>query len=655
LIVIQGKDLAKSYGGLEVLKQVTFSVNAGDKVGVVGPNGAGKTTLFRCLSGEELADHGQVMIGSGLKLGMVEQEVNFQEDNTLEMEFMSAFSDLLELRGKIQQLTAEMEQAAAVPAELTQVMGRYQEALQQYEEQGGYAIENKMRQVAAGLRFNQEDLGRRTKEFSGGQQTRIKLGKLLLKQPDILLLDEPTNHLDLESSEWLESFLKGYPGTVLVISHDRYFLEQVSTKILELAHGRAKLYPGDYSAYKKLKAEQEQAYQKAYDKQQEYIKATEQFIDKYRAGIKSKQARGRQKQLDRLEQLDRPLSERALSEFSFAFTDISGERVLELSGIGFGYDRRHLFQHVHGLVRRGEKVALVGPNGCGKTTLLKVITGALKPNAGELRYGAKIKIAYYSQIHEDLFANNTVLGEIINNTDLDLKEARSYLGRFLFSQEDVFKRVGDLSGGEKSRLALLKLLLKGANFLVLDEPTNHLDIPAKEVLEQALKEFPGSVILVSHDRYFLDQVIDKVWEFGGTEKNMPGIVEYYGDYSYYRLKKEELLQQKGEMALKGWGKKLSAESEHSAGKTHYLGVKEAREKEKEEKRLKRQKDKALAELEEQIMMLEEEKEELSHALANPLNYEDGERMRELTKQFQKIDEELIILYEQWDLLAAESD
>jgi ATP-binding cassette subfamily F protein 3 len=653
LIVIQGKDLAKSYGGLEVLKQVTFSVNAGDKVGVVGPNGAGKTTLFRCLSGEEPPDQGQVMFGSGLKLGVVEQEVTFKEDNALEGELMAAFSYLLELRVKIRQLAEEMEQVAAAPTELAKVMGRYQEALQQYEEQGGYAIENKMRQVAAGLRFSKYDLSRPVKEFSGGQQTRIKLGKLLLRQPDILLLDEPTNHLDMKGSEWLEGFLKGYPGTVLVISHDRYFLEQICTKILELEHGRGKLYPGGYSNYKKLKAEQEQAHQRAYDKQQEYVKATEQFIDKYRAGIKSKQARGRQKQLDRLEQLDRPLSDKALGEFTLPLTDISGERVLELAAIGFGYDHQYLFQNVNGLIRRGEKVALVGPNGCGKTTLLKVITGALNARAGELRYGAKVKIAYYSQNHEDLHPDNSVLGEIVSATDLELKEARSYLGRFLFSQEEVFKRVGDLSGGEKSRLALLKLLLKGANFLVLDEPTNHLDIPAKEVLEQALTEFPGTVVLVSHDRYFLDQVVDKVWEFDEREGSPKGIVEYYGDYSYYRLKKEELLQQKGESLVKGKDKKFTEESQQISSKEHYLGAKEAREREKEEKRLKHQKEKALAELEQDIMTLEEQKEELVQALADPINYEDGEKARNLTKNFQQVEEDLAKLYEEWELLVEE--
>lgn len=644
MIVIQGKDIVKSYGGLEILKQVTFSINSGDKVGVVGSNGAGKTTLFRCLTGDEILDAGQVMIGSGLQLKTLKQEVCFTENNTLEDELMTSFAHILQLRAEIIKLTNEMEELAHMPAELEKAMTKYQITLQNYEEQGGYEIENRVRQVAIGLGFAHEDLGRVANQFSGGQQTRINLGKLLLQQPDILLLDEPTNHLDTDASEWLEGFLKNYQGTVLVISHDRYFLDEVCDKILELEQGKTKLFRGNYTNYKKLKAEQLKAYEAAYRKQQEHIQETEAYIDRYRAGIKSKQARGRQKQLERLERMEAISTERSLGELQFPMTETTGERVIELDQVSFGYDSNtNVFQQVTGLIRRGEKVAIVGANGSGKTTLLKVLVGILKPKTGEVSFGSRVKLAYYSQQHDQLNLNNEVLQEVVQNSNLGEKEARAYLGKFLFSQEDVFKRVANLSGGEKSRLALLKIFLQGANVLILDEPTNHLDISSKEVLERSIKEFPGTVVLVSHDRYFLDQICHKICEFNGESKE--GINEYLGNYSYYRYKKQSLQEEETQRK----GKETNPVKE----KKSVGSAKELREKEKEEKRLQRQKVREVEELELAITNLEEEKEQVAEALAAPETYNDGEKAKQLTEQFASMEQELTQLYEQWEQLTEE--
>ncbi len=639
MIAIQGKDLTKSYGGKDVLKKVTFSVNSGDKVGVVGPNGAGKTTLFRCLTGEESPDSGQVMLGNGLQLGMLVQEVSFQQENTLEDEMMSAFAPLLALREDIEILTEEIAKQAEDKERLEKSMHQYQNTLHKYEEQGGYEIENKVRQVAIGLGFSHQDLKKKVSHFSGGQQTRINLAKLLLFQPDILLLDEPTNHLDTTSAEWLEGYLKGYPGTILVISHDRYFLDEISSCILEIEHGKGTYYKGNYSRYKKLKAEQLKAYESAYAKQQEYIKNTEEYIDRYRAGIKSKQARGRQKQLERFERMERPEAEKSLGFFSFPMVEMSGERVIELEEGAFSYDSqaKPVFQSANGLIRRGEKVGLVGPNGSGKTTLLKVLAGLLTQDKGEVRYGSKVSKSYYSQQHEDLHPEYEVLEEIVKTTQLGEKEGRAYLGKFLFSGDDVFKKVATLSGGEKSRLALLKLFLKGANLLFLDEPTNHLDIPSKEVLEKALIDYQGTVVLVSHDRYFLDQVTTKIWEF---KENGQGISEFLGNYTYYRDKKISY-----QLADKSKEKNLQIQKKDSN-----ITAREIREKDKEEQRRQRQLAREIEELEGKIAALEEEKENLSYVLAEPSTYSNGEQAKELTERYQQIDWQLTEYFKQWEEL-----
>ena len=520
--------LEKAYGIRTLFSHVNFEVMRGDKVGLVGANGTGKTTLMRILLGREEIDGGQVVIDHADTVGYVEQQASFTHD-TLYEELRSAFSDLIALRAEKERMECAIA-AGDVGAEDLAVYGNL---VMRFEAMDGYDFESRIRRVAFGLGFSEEELQKDVRHFSGGQTTRICLAKALLREPDFLFLDEPTNHLDIGMIEWLEKFLQSYRGGVLLISHDRYFLDRVATRILELDHAEVTAYTGNYTHYMRVKNDRRAALQNAYEKQQAQIKKTEEYISRYKAGIKAKQARGRQSQLNRLERIVLPPEAARFKYFAFAKPTECAQRVAELEDISFAYPSGpRVLDHISLLIRKGDGVALIGENGAGKTTLLQILVGEIEA-AGRVKIGSRVKIGYFSQQHEGLDPSKTILDEICCTYGLDEETARNYLGAFLFHGDDVLRLIGALSGGEQARVAFLKLMLTGANFLVLDEPTNHLDIPAREAVEEALMAFPGTFIAVSHDRYFLDKTANCTLELKDGR-----ITEYLGNYGYYLMKKE---------------------------------------------------------------------------------------------------------------------
>ncbi|EAX46333.1 ABC transporter related [Thermosinus carboxydivorans Nor1] len=619
MTVLRVENLTKAFGIHTVFRDVNFTLRRGDRVGLIGANGAGKTTLLRCLLGFEPADAGRVVLPPGATVGYVEQETGGGE-RTLHEELVSAYGDVVAWQAKMRELERAIA-AAQDEAAMAALLKEYAAAVERFERGGGYEYEAVIRRVTAGLGFSADDLDRPLSTFSGGQKTRISLARALIRRPDFLFLDEPTNHLDIAMVEWLEEFLTGYPGAVLIISHDRYFLDRVATSILELEDGELTAYPGNYSRYLDQKAERLEAELRAYAKQQAYIAKTEAFIRRYRAGVKARQARGRQAQLERLERLAAP-SEAARLDFVLPALGECAERVAELSDVTAAYGDHIVFEGLSLLIRRGEGVALVGPNGAGKTTLLKLLTGEVAPTAGRVKLGSRVRIGYFSQEHESLNPLNRVLDEIMLEFGLGEERARQYLGAFLFSGDDVFKTVGDLSGGEKARLALLKLMLTGANFLILDEPTNHLDIPAKEAVEEAILAYPGTFLAVSHDRYFLDKVADRVVELADGR-----LTEYAGNYSYYREKKALAARQAAAAA---------APVKPPAAK-----------KEKRPRPRRQDAAKRLQRLEAEIAGLEAELAALEARLSDPASHADPETSRALAAEYEALQAQLAAKYDEW--------
>lgn len=511
-----------------MFNNVSFEIETGDRLALVGPNGAGKSTLMKCLLGLEEADEGQVVKNSAVTIGYLQQDINLG-DESLEEEIQKAFADVRRLEAHLESLS----EALAKTPEDENLLRQLAYAQERLEWLGGYDYESQTRKIAYGLGFTDEDLTKPASDFSGGQKTRINLAKALVRRPDFLFLDEPTNHLDMDMLEWLEGYLSSYRGGIFIISHDRYFLDRVATGIVELDHHKAQVFRGNYSRYQDQKEAQLKAQRNAYEKQQEYIRKTEEYIDKYRAGIKSKMARGRQSQLNRLERLDAPETSQTL-RFTFPPAPPSADKVLTVEELYLGYGDTDVVKDVSFMIRRGEAVGLIGPNGAGKSTLVKSVVGEIIPEAGFIDIGNRVRIGYFSQEHEELNPRWTVAEEIMNHFNFSEEKARRVLGSFLFRGDDVFKLVGELSGGERARLALLKLFLEGDNFLILDEPTNHLDIPTREVVEDALRRYEGTVFVISHDRYFLDAVTKRTLVLADG-----AITDYAGNYSYYKEKLKE--------------------------------------------------------------------------------------------------------------------
>ena len=623
--------LGKSFGVRQVFSNVSFEIKEGDRIALVGPNGAGKSTLLKCILGIEELDEGQVVMSPVASIGYLQQDVNLG-DASLAEEIETAWEDVHALENKLQELTTYLETHEASESDL-QRLDYLQNRL---EWLGGYDYEQKTKRIVYGLGFTDEDLYKPANAFSGGQKTRINLAKALVRSPDFLFLDEPTNHLDMEMLEWLEGYLSSYRGGILIVSHDRYFMDRIVTGVVELDHHKATTYRGNYSRYVAQREERLKADTIAYEKQQEYIKKTEEYIDKYRAGIKSKMARGRQSQLNRLERLEAPETSHSL-DFKFPPAAMSADKVLVLDHVSIGYKTDDpIIDDVSVVVRRGESVALIGPNGAGKSTMVKAIVGELFPTEGHIDIGNRVQVGYFSQEHEELHDRWQVVDEIINNYNFTEEKARNVLGSFLFKGDDVFKLVGDLSGGERARLALLKLFLQGDNFLILDEPTNHLDVPTREIVERALQQFGGTCFIISHDRYFLDQVSTRTLVLENK-----GLTEYLGNYSYY---KEKLKEQLDIAALTEVVEEVAKEDVKSEAKT----ISPSPSDEPKKKTNTYMVEKQLAEVEEEIARLEATMKMYEVQLANPVVQQDLAEMENISKQLSDTESNLQKLYEKWE-------
>lgn len=525
MTLIRADHLVKTFAGVPVLQDVSWHIEAGHHIGLIGANGSGKSTLFNILSGVMAPDSGTVERARGLRLGYLTQEMTVESERTLYEEVREAFRPLLDMQEEMTALEARMAQQTASPAELQ----RYGTLLEEFNARQGYAMAARVEATLLSLGFRPTDLHTPVQHLSGGQKNIAALARLLLQAPDLLLLDEPSNHLDMSATEWLEGVLREYPGTVVVISHDRYFLDRVVQEIVELAQHRLQRYVGNYSAYVVAKAARLEQQQRAYAQQQAEIRRQEEFIRRHIAGQKTKQAQSRQKALERLERIEKPTLDHQRLRVRFATTQRESHEVLVCRQVWKSYGERTLLRGVSCTLYRGDKVGLMGPNGAGKSTLLRLIMGDDTPDQGTLRLGRHVTVAYYDQEMRQLNAQNTILDEVWQVEPWQsIGDMRAHLGRFLFSGDEVFQRVGTLSGGEKSRVALAKLMLSTANLLLLDEPTNHLDIPAREALEQALIAYPGTLLVVSHDRYFLNRIISRLFYLcDGTLTVYPG---NYADY-----------------------------------------------------------------------------------------------------------------------------
>ncbi len=634
MIILACNDINKSFGIDLILENITFSINEGDKIGLVGINGTGKTTLFKIISGEYGYDSGEIYLSKNTEIGYLEQNTNFESTNNILEEVLTVFTDLMDMEKHLRKLEEDIakESNKGESEKLTRLMDEYAHKLEDFGNRNGYGYKSEAKGVLKGLGFSDEDFTKTVNFLSGGEKTRVLLAKLLLKKPNLLLLDEPTNHLDTDAVEWLEFFLKQYNGTVLLISHDRYFLDQVSNRIFELHNKKLKDYNGNYSTFiEKAKVEKEIELKK-YEQQQIEIKRQEEVIEKLKAFGREKQvkrARSREKALDKIEVMDKPESHRKKARIRFEPSVASGYDVLQVNDLAMGYDERILFRGIDFNIYKGEKVALIGPNGIGKSTLFKILMNELNPLEGRIKLGANVNVGYFHQEQKTLNLENTIINEIWNEyTKLDQTTIRSLLGAFLFEGEEVFKEISTLSGGERARVALLKLMLSKSNFLLLDEPTNHLDIDSKEILEDALSHYDGTLFIISHDRYFLNKVVDKILVL-----NEEGLKEYLGNYDYYLEKRKQQEEEANEEIVEEKTKTQLKEEKRKE-----------REKREREKKLRREREK----LEKEIMEVEEEIEKCDHLLCEEKVYSDPEKSKEINQNKMELEEKLAALYEKWE-------
>ncbi|WJQ07383.1 ABC-F type ribosomal protection protein [Geobacillus stearothermophilus] len=641
MIILQVNGLTKYFGADLILSNIKLEIQSRARIALVGRNGAGKSTLLKIIAGELSSDSGEIIKPSHIKIGYLAQNSGLDSSRSIWDEMLDVFAPLRAIEAQLAELGAQLgdPDLLADPARYEKMLQAYDNLQEQYKEQGGYQYEADIRSVLHGLQFSSYDYQTTpVSSLSGGQRTRLALGKLLLAKPDLLILDEPTNHLDLDTLTWLEQYLQAYPGAVLLVSHDRYFLDKVVTEVYELSNATLKRYSGNYSRYLELRVEQYEQELKRYEKQQEEIARLEDFIRRNIARASTtKRAQSRRKQLEKMERLERPAGDEKSASFSFAIERPSGHEVLTAEQLTAGYrEGAPVIRQISFRITRGESVALVGPNGIGKSTLLKTIAGKLPVQSGKLRYGANVKIGYYDQNQAELSTNKRVLDELWDAyPDKTEKEIRTVLGNFLFSGDDVLKPVSALSGGEKARLALAKLMLQKANVLLLDEPTNHLDLDSKEMLEQALVDYPGTILFVSHDRYFINRIATKLFELSGD-----GLVEYLGDYDYYVAKKEEMR----ELARLDSHPPASPDSGETAKSTY--------EQEKEEKRRQRQRQRRLEEIEAEIATLEAQIAETEQQLCDPSVYGDYETVQQLTQENEKRKQQLETLLAEWEQLYA---
>ncbi|TYA15239.1 ABC-F family ATP-binding cassette domain-containing protein [Paenibacillus faecis] len=649
-MLLQATDIKKLYGVTTILGGINLQVLERDRIGLVGVNGAGKSTLLQILAGELTPDGGQIFKAKETRVGYLAQNSGLQSDRTIWEEMLAVFSDLTETERELRQMEIQIADPAADHEDKAykELLSRYAAKSDWFKDHGGYEIETRIRSVLHGMGFGDFSPDTVISTLSGGQKTRLALARILLQAPDLLMLDEPTNHLDIQTLTWLEDYLRNYSGALLVVSHDRYFLDRLANVIVEIERHQSRRYTGNYSRYIELKAAEYESQMKLYEKQQDEIARMEAFIQRniVRAST-TKRAQSRRKALEKMEVMDRPLGDLKKAHFSFEAEIMSGKDVLQVDGLSYAFEpgAEPLFHNVSFSLKRGETVALIGPNGIGKSTLLKILTGDLSPAKGTITWGTKVKIGYYDQEQSHLNPDNTVLEEVWSAfPHLEEVRIRSVLGNFLFSGEDVLKKIAALSGGEKARVSLAKLMLQKANVLILDEPTNHLDLFSKEVLESALLDYDGTLLFISHDRYFLNKMAERI-----EELNPEGIEHFLGNYDDYLEKKQELREMVAEQNMILSGKEnrnANSSAGEKAGATSY-------EAEKQAKRQERARARRLEQLEESIAKFESDIADLEAELMLPEVYQDYAVLQERQAAIDKLKSELGAAYEEWEKLAAE--
>ncbi len=630
------QNIQKSFGEKTIVDQISFHIEEREKVALIGSNGAGKTTLLRIIRKELEPDDGQVVLAKGASLGYLAQHQDVESGRTIYQELLKEKQYLLDMEEKMRQTELAMKQAEGEALE--KLMNAYASLTQQFEQNNGYACQSEVTGVLKGLGFSEEDFHKQIANLSGGQKTRVALGCLLLGKPDVLLLDEPTNHLDMDSIVWLETYLLNYPGAVLIVSHDRYFLDRIVTRVVELEQGKAMTFSGNYTAFSQKKAQVREAQMRAYENQQQEIRHQEEVIAKLKSFNREKsirRAESREKKLDKITLLEKPVMEENAMHMRLNPRMESGKDVLSVQELAKAFGSERLFDSISFEVKRGERVALIGGNGAGKTTILKMIIGFLEPDGGMCSLGSRVQIGYYDQEHQALHMEKTIFEELSDAyPTLNHTEIRNVLAAFLFTGDDVFKKISALSGGERGRVALAKLMLSEANFLLLDEPTNHLDIASREILEEALRSYTGTLLYVSHDRYFINQTATRILDL--TNQNL---VNYVGSYDYYLEKREELTKRYAP---------AQKSSDVSQGDSQ---EKLSWKQKKEEQARKRKRENDLKKTEKRIGELEERDSKINQLLSQPEIATDPQQCAQLSGEQADIQEELDELYEQWESLA----
>ena len=637
-MILACQNICKAFGDNEVLKNASFHIEEREKAAIVGINGAGKSTLLKIIMGEMAADDGQTVINKGASIGYLAQHQEMQSGNTIFDELLTVKQDVLDLEARIRSMELSMKQVQG--AELQELMDQYARLSHEFEQKNGYAWKSEITGVLKGLGFTEEDFPKHVDTLSGGQKTRVSLGKLLLSKPDIIMLDEPTNHLDMGSITWLETFLMNYQGAVLIVSHDRYFLNRVVTKVIEIDQGQVTTFMGNYSDYAQKKAMLREAQMQAYLNQQREIKHQEEVIAKLKSFNREKsikRAESREKMLDKLDVLDKPTEVKADMHIELEPRVVSGNDVLTVLGLSKAFPPQTLFTDLDFEIKRGERVALIGSNGTGKTTILKILNQVIPADAGEVHLGSRVQIGYYDQEHHVLHMEKTVFEELSDAyPTLTNTKIRNVLAAFLFTGDDVFKRIKDLSGGERGRVSLAKLMLSEANFLILDEPTNHLDIVSKEVLEDALNHYTGTVLFVSHDRYFINTVATRILDLENQ-----GLTNYIGNYDYYLEKKETMVNFTA----------APSETVSAAETTADTDSKLDWKQQKEQQAQLRKKQNELKKVESRIEELENRDKEIDAELEKKEVFTNVAEVTKLSKEKDAIQTELEELYEKWEELS----
>ena len=638
-MILSCQGICKSFGEKVILQNASFHIEEREKAALIGNNGAGKTTLLRIIMNELPADEGQTVLMKDKKIGYLAQYQDIRGHRTIYEELLTTKQYIIDMETRMRSIEAEMNQAEGEALE--RLMNTYTRLTHEFELENGYAYKSELTGVLKGLGFTEEDFDKQVATLSGGQKTRVALGKLLISRPDILLLDEPTNHLDMESISWLETYLLNYPGAVFIVSHDRYFLDKVVTKVIEIEAGQVQMFSGNYSAYAVKKAQLRDAQYRAWLNQQRDIKHQEAVITKLKSFNREKsirRAESREKMLNKIQRIDKPMEIQNQMRLTLEPRIVSGNDVLTVENLSKSFPGQELFHDISFQIKRGERVALIGNNGTGKTTMLKILNDLLPADEGSFSLGAKVQIGYYDQEHHVLHQEKTIFQEIADTyPTLTETEIRNMLAAFLFTGDDVFKEISSLSGGERGRVSLAKLMLSEANFLILDEPTNHLDIASKEILEEALNSYTGTVFYVSHDRYFINQTATRILELTNL-----AIVNYIGDYDYYLDKKEELTEKYA--PVKEQAAETTQAEVSSEGKLTW-------QQQKEEQARKRKQENELKKTEQRIEELETRDKEIDETLVLPDVCTNVGRCAELSREKEKIQQELEELYEMWETLA----